>query len=93
LSKLTPPTSVTTSAGIAEPLFLILNGAVSMTFFYEEEPLVSVDFNRNKLSSIVDASCTTVIRDKMVRILSWYDNETGFSNRVIDLLKLIQSKN
>lgn len=60
---------------------------------YEEAPLVSVDFNGNPLSSIVDASCTKVIGDNMVRILSWYDNETGFSSRVIDLLKLIKSKN
>lgn len=60
---------------------------------YEEAPLVSVDFNGNPLSSIVDASCTKVIGDNMVRILSWYDNEAGFSNRVIDLLKLIKAKN
>ena len=59
---------------------------------YEEAPLVSVDFNGNPLSSIVDASCTKVIGDTMVRVLAWYDNETGFSNRVVDLLKLIDSK-
>lgn len=60
---------------------------------YEEALLVSVDYNGNPLSSIVDAACTKVISDTMVRILSWYDNETGFSRRVIDLLKLIKSKN
>jgi glyceraldehyde 3-phosphate dehydrogenase len=60
---------------------------------YEEAPLVSVDFNGNPLSSIVDASCTKVIEGNMVRILSWYDNETGFSTRVVDLMKLIASKN
>jgi glyceraldehyde 3-phosphate dehydrogenase len=59
---------------------------------YEEALLVSVDFNGNKLSSIVDASCTKVICDTMVRVLSWYDNETGFSSRVVDLLKLIKAK-
>ncbi|MDD2736482.1 MAG: type I glyceraldehyde-3-phosphate dehydrogenase [Desulfuromonadaceae bacterium] len=59
---------------------------------YEEALLVSVDYNGNSLSSIVDATCTKVICDNMVRILSWYDNETGFSSRVIDLLKLIDSK-
>jgi len=60
---------------------------------YEEALLVSVDFNGNPLSSIVDASCTKVIANDMVRVLSWYDNETGFSARVVDLMKLIASKN
>lgn len=51
-----------------------------------EEPLVSCDFNGNPLSSIVDAEYTTVINDNMVKVLSWYDNEWGFSNRMVDLL-------
>jgi glyceraldehyde 3-phosphate dehydrogenase len=59
---------------------------------YSEEPLVSVDFNGNPLSSIVDASCTKVIGETMVKVLSWYDNEAGFSNRVVDLFRLIASK-
>lgn len=67
-------------------------GSLKGILGYEEAPLVSVDFNGNALSSIVDASCTKVIGDSMVRVLSWYDNETGFSSRVIDLLKLIDSK-
>ncbi len=54
-----------------------------------EEPLVSIDFNGNTLSSIVDASCTKVIAGNMVKVISWYDNESGFSQRVIDLLTLI----
>jgi glyceraldehyde 3-phosphate dehydrogenase len=57
-----------------------------------EEPLVSIDYNGNPLSSIVDASCTKVIGDSMVKVLSWYDNEAGFSNRVVDLFRLIASK-
>jgi glyceraldehyde 3-phosphate dehydrogenase len=67
-------------------------GSLKGILGYEEALLVSVDFNGNPLSSIVDASCTKVIGDSMVRVLSWYDNETGFSSRVIDLLKLIDSK-
>ena len=54
-----------------------------------EEPLVSKDFNGNTHSSIVDASLTTVIDGNMVKVISWYDNETGFSNRMIDLTLLI----
>ncbi|MGI6449637.1 MAG: type I glyceraldehyde-3-phosphate dehydrogenase [Desulfitobacteriia bacterium] len=59
---------------------------------YTELPLVSKDFNGNAHSSIVDALSTMVIGDKMVKILSWYDNEWGYSNRVIDLVKLIASR-
>lgn len=54
-----------------------------------EIPLVSIDFNSNPLSSIVDAKCTDVINGNMVKIYSWYDNETGYSNRMIDLSILI----
>ncbi|GEO82742.1 type I glyceraldehyde-3-phosphate dehydrogenase [Pararhodospirillum oryzae] len=47
-------------------------------------PLVSIDFNHNKLSSIFDAPQTKVMGGSLVRILSWYDNEWGFSNRMLD---------
>jgi glyceraldehyde 3-phosphate dehydrogenase len=67
-------------------------GALKGILGFEEAPLVSIDFNGNPLSSIVDASCTKVIGDTMVKVLSWYDNECGFSNRVVDLLKLIDTK-
>jgi glyceraldehyde 3-phosphate dehydrogenase len=54
-----------------------------------EEPLVSTDFNENPLSSIVDSACTNVISGNMVKIISWYDNETGYSNRIRDLIEMI----
>ncbi len=54
-----------------------------------EEPLVSIDFNGNTHSSIVDASLTTVMDGNMVKVISWYDNETGFSHRMLDLTLLI----
>ena len=53
-----------------------------------EEPLVSVDYNGSALSSIVDAASTSVI-DNMVKVLSWYDNESGYSNRMVDLAAYI----
>jgi len=59
---------------------------------YTEEPLVSVDFNGSLLSSIVDGLSTTVIAGKMVKVLAWYDNEMGYSARMVDLAKLIASK-
>jgi glyceraldehyde 3-phosphate dehydrogenase len=57
-----------------------------------EEPLVSVDFKRNSNSSIVDAEYTKVIGGNMLKVLSWYDNEWGYSCRVRDLIKYITSK-
>ena len=67
-------------------------GALKGILGFSEEPLVSIDFNGNPLSSIVDASCTKVIGDNMVKVISWYDNEAGFSHRVVDLFRLIASK-
>jgi glyceraldehyde 3-phosphate dehydrogenase len=54
---------------------------------FEEEPLVSVDFRKNSHSSIVDADYTKVVGGNMVKVLSWYDNEWGYSCRVRDLIK------
>ena len=53
---------------------------------YTEEPVVSIDFNGNAHSSIVDASVTKVLEGRMVKIIAWYDNETGYSSRVRDLI-------
>src|SRR6266542_5872619 len=57
-----------------------------------EEPLVSVDFKKNSNSSIVDAEYTKVVNGNMVKVLSWYDNEWGYSCRVRDLIKFIAAK-
>lgn len=54
-----------------------------------EEPLVSGDFNGNPASSVVDALSTTVIDNRLVKVLSWYDNELGYSARTIDLIEYI----
>ncbi|APG26830.1 type I glyceraldehyde-3-phosphate dehydrogenase [Syntrophotalea acetylenivorans] len=56
---------------------------------YCEQPLVSIDFNGNPASSIVDALSTNVIGGNMVKVLAWYDNEWGYSNRVVELLRHI----
>lgn len=56
---------------------------------YTEEPLVSRDFNGNPHSSIVDALSTMVIEDSLVKVVAWYDNEWGYSNRVVDLAAYI----
>ena len=59
---------------------------------YEDAPLVSIDYNGNSCSSIVDGLSTKVIDKRLLKILAWYDNEWGYSSRVRDLLKLIVNK-
>jgi len=56
---------------------------------YSEEPLVSVDFRKNAHSSILDAPYTSVLEGNMVKLLSWYDNEWGYSSRVVDLIRYV----
>jgi len=68
------------------------NGELKGILAFSEEPLVSSDFKRNSNSSIVDAEYTKVIGGHMIKILSWYDNEWGYSCRVRDLVKYIASK-
>ena len=54
-----------------------------------DEPLVSVDYIGNPASSVVDALSTNVIDGKLVKVLSWYDNEAGYSSRVVDLVRFV----
>ncbi len=65
-----------------------LNGILG----YSDEKLVSIDFQGDPRSSIFDADLTTVIDGNFVKIVSWYDNEWGYSNRVVDLAKLVATK-
>ena len=59
---------------------------------YTEEPLVSIDFKGNPHSSIVDGSITSVIDKRMVKVISWYDNEWGYSSRIKDLILYMSKK-
>ena len=59
-------------------------GAMRNILAYNEEPLVSVDFNHNPHSAIFDATLTKVIGGTLVKVCAWYDNEWGFSNRMLD---------
>lgn len=59
---------------------------------YSEEPLVSVDYRGDKRSSIIDALSTMVIGTRMVKVISWYDNESGYSNRLADLTKYVADR-
>jgi len=68
------------------------NEELSGILAFSEEPLVSIDFKGNPNSSIVDAANTKVIDGTCIKILSWYDNEWGYSCRVRDLVKFIAAK-
>jgi glyceraldehyde 3-phosphate dehydrogenase len=80
----------------AEALNLVLKqaaeGNLSGILAYCEEPLVSSDFRGNSASSIVDGLSTVVLEGKMAKVLSWYDNEWGYSCRVGDLATLMAEK-
>jgi glyceraldehyde 3-phosphate dehydrogenase len=60
------------------------SGPLAEVLDYTDEPLVSIDFNHNPASSTVDSLETAVLEGKLVRVVSWYDNEWGFSNRMVD---------
>lgn len=59
---------------------------------YNDEPLVSVDFNGNPHSSIFDATLTKVMEKRLVKIISWYDNEWGYSSRLRDVVSIISKR-
>jgi glyceraldehyde 3-phosphate dehydrogenase len=65
------------------------NGALKGILGYCDEPLVSIDFNGNEQSSIIDGMSTMVLNERQVKILAWYDNEWGYSCRVVDLMNFM----
>ena len=74
----------TSVAEINEILTAASNGALKGILDINERPLVSIDFNHNPASSIYEAPLTKVSGGRLVKVLSWYDNEWGFSNRMLD---------
>ncbi len=74
----------TTEDEINDAIKAAAEGALKGVLGYEDTPAVSIDFNHNPNSSTFDASQTKVVEGRFVRILTWYDNEWGFSNRMSD---------
>ena len=68
------------------------DGSLKGILQYVTEPLVSIDFRGNPHSSILDATYTSVMDGDFVKVLSWYDNEWGYSNRCVDLLRPMVQK-
>jgi glyceraldehyde 3-phosphate dehydrogenase len=77
----------TTAAAVNDAFRAAASGALRGILDATDEELVSVDFNGNAHSSIVDLPTTAVIDGTMVKVLAWYDNEWGYSNRVKDLIR------
>ena len=67
------------------------NGALKGILAVNTKPLVSIDFNHNPASSTYDATQTRVMGGTLVKVLSWYDNEWGFSNRMLDMTKALMA--
>jgi glyceraldehyde 3-phosphate dehydrogenase len=80
-------TGVTTSE-VNQAMKIAAEGELAGILGYSELPLVSSDYNGSNLSSIVDAATTYVV-DDMVKVLSWYDNESGYSHRMVDLAAMV----
>ncbi len=83
------PSRDTTKEEVNALLKAAAEGPLKGVLAYTDEPLVSIDFNHDSHSSTIDSRETTVIEGKLVRVLSWYDNEWGFSNRMVDTAGVI----
>ncbi|HEV8347353.1 MAG TPA: type I glyceraldehyde-3-phosphate dehydrogenase [Vicinamibacterales bacterium] len=82
----------TTAEEVNAALKAAAGGALKKYLGFSTDELVSIDFKGNPLSSIVDAPYTKVMDGDFVKVLSWYDNEWGYSNRCVDLLRLLVAK-
>jgi glyceraldehyde 3-phosphate dehydrogenase (phosphorylating) len=78
------PTRETSAEEIHEAVRVASAGSLKGVLEYSDGPLVSIDFNHNPASSIYDATLTKVLAGKLVKVCAWYDNEWGFSNRMLD---------
>lgn len=78
------PARDTSAEEVNQLLKAAAEGPLKGVLGYTEEPLVSIDFNHDPHSSTIDSLETAVLEGKLVRVLSWYDNEWGFSNRMVD---------
>ena len=81
-----------TAEAVNEAFATAAGGRLKGILYLSSAPLVSIDFRGNPHSSIVDAAYTNVMDGNLVKVLSWYDNEWGYSSRCVDLIKLLARK-
>jgi glyceraldehyde 3-phosphate dehydrogenase len=91
LVDLTVETNEATSAEEINAAFerLADHGALEGILAYTEDPIVSSDIVKSSYSSIFDASLTSVVDDTQVKVIAWYDNEWGYSSRLVDLAQRV----
>lgn len=77
------------AGAVNEAMRRAARGPMRNVLQYSEEPLVSSDIIGNAHSSIFDAGGTEVLGERLVKVVSWYDNEWGYSSRVVDLIELL----
>lgn len=82
----------TNAAEVNAALAAAAGGPLKGYLDYCTVPLVSIDFNGNRASSTVDSLMTTVIGGNMVKVMAWYDNEAGYSNRIVDLIRFLRKQ-
>jgi glyceraldehyde 3-phosphate dehydrogenase len=82
----------TTGEDVNAALREAANGELKGILQVVDEPLVSIDFRGNAHSSIVDAPYTKVMDGDFLKVLSWYDNEWGYSTRCVDLLRVLVAR-
>jgi glyceraldehyde 3-phosphate dehydrogenase len=81
-----------TKDSVNDALKAAADGELAGILGFSDEPLVSIDYKGDKRSSIIDGLSTMVIGDNMVKVVAWYDNEWGYSNRIVDLVNYIAEK-
>jgi len=79
----------TTAEEINAALKKAAEGPLKGILAYTEDPVVSIDFNGTSVSSTIDAGLTKVVGDTLLKVCSWYDNEMGFSSRMVDVLRMM----
>ena len=77
---------------VNEAMEAAAQGPMKGVIEYSDLPLVSIDYRGHDCSSIVDASLTMVMGGDMVKVIAWYDNEWGYSQRVVDLAEVVAQK-
>jgi glyceraldehyde 3-phosphate dehydrogenase len=82
----------TTTAEVNTALKSASEGSLKGILGYTEDPVVSSDMMHNPNSSIIDAEMTKVLDGNLVKVVSWYDNEWGYSNRIVDLITFLAKK-
>ena len=81
-----------TAEEVNQAFYEVAEGSMKGILSINEEPLVSMDYMTNDFSSIVDGLSTMVMGDRKVKVLAWYDNEWGYSSRVVDLVKYVADR-